>query len=96
MIDDAIPISHSPSPILASETPEAASVFIPLQSKVHLWDNSGTLSDEVLHLQGEMNMAKGGYSLPGPLWKPTVEGWYWTLKPPSIKMKPGPPRPLRR
>ena len=59
MANDAIPISHLPSPTPASETPKVASVPTAPQSKTHLGANSGALPDEVLPLQGKMNMAMG-------------------------------------
>ena len=59
MPGDAIPISHLPSPTLVPETPEVASIPNALQSKTHLGTVSGTLSDEVLQIQEEMNRAMG-------------------------------------
>ena len=40
--------SDLPSPTLALETPEVASIPTPLQSETHLGTDSGALSDEVL------------------------------------------------
>ena len=59
MPDDTIPISHLPSQTLALETPKVVSVPAAPPSKTYPGTDMGTLSDEVLQLQGEMNRAMG-------------------------------------
>ena len=58
-IDNTIPISHFPSLTPTLETPKVDGVPTTLQSDTHLGATSGTLSDEVLWIQGEMNTAMG-------------------------------------
>ena len=59
MLDDTVPNSHLSRATLALETPEVASVPTVPPSKTSTRDDTGALPDEVLHLQGEMNMAMG-------------------------------------
>ena len=59
MLDDTVPSSHSSPTTLVPETPKAASIPTTPVSKTSTGDDIGTLPDEVLHLQGEMNVAMG-------------------------------------
>ena len=69
-----IPISHSPSPPPASKTLTAANILSAPQSQTHPRADPNTLSEEVLHLQREMNTARGGCSELGPPWTSAIEG----------------------
>ena len=57
--DKTIPISHSTSPSLASETPKVTSVPAIPQPETCPGMDLSSLSDKVLQLQGEMNRAMG-------------------------------------
>ena len=59
MFDDTVPSSHSSPITLVSETPEVSSVPTIPTSKTSTGDDTGTLPNEVLCLQGEMNMTMG-------------------------------------
>ena len=55
----AVPISHLPSPTLASEAPQETSIPATPQPNISCGMDLSTLSDEVLWLQEEMNRALG-------------------------------------
>ena len=59
MLHDTVPSSHSSPATLALETPETTSIPTILASKISTGGDTGALYDEVLCLQGEMNMAMG-------------------------------------
>ena len=59
MPDDTMPINHSPSLTLVLETPKVASTPTTPPSKTPSGAETGTLSDEVLQLQGETSRAIG-------------------------------------
>ena len=57
--DEAVPLSHSPSPTLVLENPETTSVPATLQPRTHPGTDLSALSDEVPQWQEEMNRAMG-------------------------------------
>ena len=57
--DDTVPISHLSSLTLVLEIPEVASVPTTQKSRTHTGTDSGTLSEKVLWLPGEMKRAMG-------------------------------------
>ena len=84
----SLPISHSPSlpPVLKSLT--VASVAFTPWSETCFRADLGALYEEVLKLQGEMNMTMGGLLTTRASWTPTKESWCLILKLPLRRPRP--------